>query len=188
MNGTVKVTDLQREYAGTGTSEAIVRRHIKRLKINPATAVGETPRGPRSQHFITEEEASRVRESIADYLAQRGQRIVEPKQEGGECFYMVAIPPGCIPSRYKVGWTRDMAVRLGDYRTLVPDAEVVVRWTCHTQVLEKAAIEVLRRSAEQEQSVRHIGSEVFEGDRDSILAILDRFFTGSGEGRMDVTE
>lgn len=181
----VKVADLKREYVGTGTSEALVPRHIKRLGISPITAVGSTPMGDRPQHFITEEEANMVRESIALYLAQRGQRVVAPNQKTS-VFYMVAIPPGSTPQRYKVGWTSDMAVRLGEYRTLVPDAEVIVCWTC-TPVLEKAAIEVLRRSVEQEQSVRHVGSEVFEGDRDFILAILDRFFAGSGEGRTDST-
>lgn len=186
MNGMVKVADLKREYAGTGTSEALVPRHIKRLKIVPTRAVGESVDGSvRPQHFITEEEASRVRESISGYLAQRGERVAAPNQKAS-VFYMVAIPPGSTPQRYKVGWTSDMAVRLGEYRTLVPDVEVVVCWTCPMPELERAAIGVLKRSVQQERSVRHVGSEVFEGDRDSILAILDRFFAGSGEKRMDV--
>ena len=187
MDGMVKVAELKREYAGTGTSEALVPRHIKRLGIIPITERGQTPLGVRPQHFITEEEATRVRKSIAGYLAQRRQRIAGPNQKES-VFYMVAIPPGSTPQRYKVGWTSDVAVRLGEYRTLVPDAEVVVCWTCPMPELERAAIGVLKRSVEQERSVRHVGSEVFEGDRDSILAILDKFFAGSGEGRMDLRD
>lgn len=185
MDGMVKMAELKREYAGTGTSPALVRRHVKRLGIIPTLEVGSTRLGVRPQHLITAVEADRVRESIAVYLAQRGERVVASNQKTN-VFYMVAIPPRCVPPRYKVGWTSDIAVRLGEYRTLVPDAEVVVCWTCPMPELERAAIGVLKRSVEQERSVRHIGSEVFEGDRDSILAILDRFFAGSGEERMDV--
>ena len=184
MNGMVKVAELAREYEGT-SNKSLVRRHMKRLGIIPTSTVGPTRIGVRPHHLITEEEANRVRESISGYLAQRGERVVAPNQKTS-VFYMVAIPPGSTPQRYKVGWTSDMAVRLGEYRTLVPDAEVVVCWTCPMPELERAAIGVLKRSVEQERSVRHVGSEVFEGDRDSILAILDKFFAGSGEKRMDV--
>ena len=180
MNGMVKMAELGREY-----SKSLVRRHTKRLGITPITEVGASKDGTvRPQSLITEEEANRVRESIAGYLAQRGERVAAPNQRTS-VFYMAAIPPGSTPQRYKVGWTNDLAARLGEYRTLVPDVEVVVCWSC-TPVLEKAAIEVLRGSVERKRSVKHIGSEVFEGDRDSILAILDRFFEGSGKDRMDV--
>ncbi len=78
-----------------------------------------------------------------------------------------------------------MATRLNDYRTLVPDAEVVALWDCPQPVLEKAAIDaVKRRLVEQERSVRHVGNEVFEGDSDSILRILDEVFTASGLERI----
>ena len=183
MNGMVKVADLKREYAGTGTSEALVQRHIKRLKIVPTDEVAESVDGSvRSQHFITEEEANKVRGSIAGYLAQRGQRVVAPSQKTS-MFYVAAIPPGSL--RVKVGWTDGMAGRLNDFRTLVPDVEVVALWDCPQQELEKAAIYAIkRRLVEQERSVRQVGNEVFEGDSDSILRILDEVFAASGLERI----
>lgn len=78
-----------------------------------------------------------------------------------------------------------MATRLNDHRTLVPDIEVVALWDCPQPVLERTAIDAIkRRLVEQEQSVRHVGNEVFEGDSDSILRILDEVFTASGLERI----
>lgn len=78
-----------------------------------------------------------------------------------------------------------MADRLTDFRTLVPDVEVVALWDCPQQELEKAAIYAIkRRLVEQERSVRQVGNEVFEGDSDSILRILDEVFAASGLERI----
>ena len=179
MNDMVKVADLARELQ----KPAVVRRRLVRLGITPIIAPGVSPIGQRVPHqYITPEEADRIRASIVPGKRQPASRGSGSTKKS--VFYMVAIPPGGTPPRYKVGWTSDMAGRLSEFTTLVPDAEVVALWDCHTPILEKAAIEVLKSLLARGRSVRHVANEVFEGDRDSILQKLDEFFAVSGLERI----
>ena len=85
-------------------------------------------------------------------------------------FYVISLEPECDPSRFKVGFSTNVAERLRSHQTSAPFSELVKTWPCKA-LWEKTAIDCIADGCER------LAPEVFRADDiQGVIRRADRFF------------
>jgi len=87
-------------------------------------------------------------------------------------FYVVQPVPEFDPLRIKLGWSSDMKSRLGTYKTISPNANILSAWPCKIEWESTAIVSITR------QGCARIGDELFECENlEDIIERGDAFFS-----------
>lgn len=90
-------------------------------------------------------------------------------------FYLIQLLPKALPSRLKLGWTLNPAVRLRSHRCTCPDARIVRLWPCPPQMERPALRTVI------DAGFRRIGPEVIDGpDLTAVVVVIEQHFAPLG--------
>jgi len=141
----------------------LVHKHAEELGLHPQ-------RGQRNALLLSRQDADRLVQAYQPREAHN-RHSSNRESNGLGYFYLIQLHPADLPTRFKIGYTNNIDVRLSDHRTSAPTLLLVKSWPCKRTWEEAARASITREGS------HWVGGEVFDGDVQGFLARADDFFS-----------
>jgi len=147
---------------------------LKRLEIEPTKSRGGDNNRGQNISYITDDDACQVLEALSS------GRKAQTKSEDVDIpdaalydvgvFYLLCLEPAHDPSRFKVGFAKNLNERLRQHRCSAPYTQVIKTWPCR-RLWEKTAIECITEGCER------LHTEIFRAQSiESVKEKCEKFF------------
>ena len=160
----ISISEIASIHMFMGRKRAAVHKTVKRLGLDIVKRVNPSCRGQQASHI-----------AIQDYKAhlERFDTVAgtaDLLEHSDAVFYIILTEPKLDPSRFKLGFSTDMAERLRHHKHSAPYSELVRTWPCKAH-WEKTAVDCIADGCER------LAPEIFRADNiQDIVDRADRFF------------
>lgn len=156
-----------------GVAIDTIRRNVRRLGLQIHSRTTPTSKGSRIHH-LSFEDSQTLRMHFEKAATQEALEESEMEQANAfqrfGYFYLIQLVPEALPNRFKIGFTDNLAKRLGEHQTAAPTATLIKSWRCK-RCWDQAAMDSITR-----EGCSLVLNEVYEGDLHGFVERADAFF------------